>query len=78
MGAVFVFIIPFVGEEGGGRHEGTTVRSMLLRGGMEIRSLERTSIQPRAAILAAEENRPERPGEGNDEKRRNREFTQYF
>ena len=52
--AVFTsFINPFVGEEGGGRHEGTTVRSMLLRGGMEVRSLERTSIQPRAAILAA-------------------------
>src|SRR5687768_4662748 len=43
----------FTREEGGGRHEGTTVRSMLLRGGMEVRSLERTSIQPRAAILAA-------------------------
>ena len=57
----------FAREEGGGRHEGTTVRSMLLRGGMEMRSLERTSIQPRAAILAAQENKAGNGGKGKGE-----------
>ena len=60
--ASLAFIIAFVREEGGGRHEGTRVRSVLLRGGMEMRSLERTSIQPRAPILATGENRAEKGG----------------